>query len=74
MFSHDICLNIALLMYWNAIFAHREQLVNNAMLHTNRKHVNFDYQVGQKVLKYDKMLKGKSIQKESFDILCVYSN
>ncbi len=52
-------LNIPLLVDWQAILARQEQLVNDALLRANKKRINFDYQIGQKVLKYDKMLYGK---------------
>ncbi|KAL7460554.1 hypothetical protein ACHAXS_002458 [Conticribra weissflogii] len=41
-------LNIPLLADWQAILAHREQLVNDALLHANKKHINFDNQISQK--------------------------
>ncbi len=62
-------LNIPLLADWQAILAQRKQLVNVTLL--NKKQINFDYQIGQKVLKYDKMLYGKlkTITTGPFDIL-----
>ncbi|KAL7460447.1 hypothetical protein ACHAXS_000898 [Conticribra weissflogii] len=51
-------LNIPLLADWHTIFACKEQLVNDTLL-CAKKHINFDYQIGQKVLKYDKTLQGK---------------
>ncbi len=53
-FSQGMNLNIPLLADWQAIFAQREQLVNNALLCVNKMRINFDYHIGQKVLKYDK--------------------
>ena len=76
-FSRDMFLNIPLLADWQAILSRREQLVNDALLHANKEHINFDYQIGQKVLKYDKMLYGKLKPKTTagpFDILWVHSN
>ncbi len=58
-FSQDIFLNIPLLADWQAILSRREQLVNDALLCANKKRINFDYLIGQKVFKYDKMLYGK---------------
>ncbi len=52
-------LNIPLIADWHTILACREQLVNDALLHDNKKHINFDYQILLKVLKYDKTLQGK---------------
>ncbi len=52
-------LTILLLADWQAVLAQIEQLVNDALLHANIKRLNFDYQIGQKVLKYDKTLYGK---------------
>ncbi len=34
-------------------------VVNDTLLCATKKHINFDCQIGQKVLKYDKMLQGK---------------
>ena len=75
-FSEDIFLNIPLLADWQAILAQREQSVNDALLCANKKRINFDYQIGQKVLKYDKTLYGKLKPKTTgpFDILRVHSN
>ncbi len=69
-------LNIPLLTDWQAILAHREQLVNNELLCGNKKHLNFDYQIGQYVFKYDKTLQGnlKSKTTGPFDILWVDTN
>ncbi|KAL7460951.1 hypothetical protein ACHAXS_001386 [Conticribra weissflogii] len=35
-------LNICLVADWDTILAHREQLVNDALVCTNKKHINFD--------------------------------
>ncbi len=74
--SCDMFLNIPLLADWYAILACREQLVKDALLCANKKHINFDYQIGYKVLKYDKTLLGKLKPKTTgpFDILKVPSN
>ncbi len=75
-FSRDMFLNIPLLANWDAILARREQLVNDALLRANKKRINFDYAVGQQVLKYDKTIMGKLKPKTSgpFEILRVHSN
>ncbi|KAL7469374.1 hypothetical protein ACHAXS_009634 [Conticribra weissflogii] len=46
------------------------------LLRANKKHINFDYAVGQKVLKYDKTIMGKLKPKTTgpFEILRVHSN
>ncbi len=70
-FSCDMFLNIPLLANWDPILARREQLVNEALLRANKKRINFDYAVGQNVLKYDKSIMGKLKPKTTgpFDIL-----
>ncbi len=45
-----------LLADWQTIL---ELLVNDALLSGNKKCMNFDYQIGQDVLKYNKLLYGK---------------
>ncbi len=55
-FSCNMFLSIPLFADWQAILAQQEQLVNDALLYAYKKCINFDYQIGQKVLKYDKML------------------
>ncbi len=74
--SQDMFLNIPLLADWQAIVVQREQLVNDTLLPVNKKCINFDYQIGQKVLKYNKMLYGKLKPKTTgpFDNLWVDSN
>ncbi len=74
--SWDMFLNIPLLADWQMILAWREQLVNDALLCANKKCINFDYQIGQRVLRYDKTLYGKfkTKTKGPFDILWVLSN
>ncbi len=51
-------------------------MVNDTLLRANKKRINFDYDIGQKVLKYDKTLYGKLKPKTTgpFDILRVHSN
>ncbi len=75
-FSQDMLLNIPLIADWHTILAQIEQLVNDASFCANRKHINFDYQIGHKVLKYDKSLKGKLklITTGLVEILPVHSN
>ena len=50
-FSRDMLLNVPLISDWKAIQEHREQLVNKALLKSNQKRINYDYRVGQKILK-----------------------
>ncbi len=58
-FSQDMFLNIPLLADWHTILACREQLDNAALLHANKKHINYEYQIGHRVVKYNKTLQGK---------------
>ena len=51
-FSRDMLLNVPLISDWLAIQKHREQLVNKFLLKSNKKRINYDYFVGQKILKY----------------------
>ncbi len=75
-FFQDMFLNIPLLADWHTILACREQLVNDALLCANKKHINFDCKTGQKVLKYDQMLQDKLKPETTgpFEILWVHSN
>ncbi len=75
-FSQDIFLNTPLLADWHTILAQKEQLVIDTLLCANKKHVNLNYQIGQKFLKYYKTPQGKLEQKTTgpFDILQVHSN
>ncbi len=75
-FSCNIFLNIPLVADWQAILTWREQLVKDALLCANKKHINFDCKTGQKVLKYDQMLQDKLKPETTgpFDILWVHSN
>ncbi len=61
---------------WHTILVCKGKLVNNAMLCSNKKCINLDYQIGQKVLKYDITLQGKLKPKPTglFDILWVHTN
>ncbi len=56
-FSWDMILNIPLLAYWHNILTQREQLVNDALLCANKKHNNFDYQIGKKFSNITKFLR-----------------
>ncbi len=71
-------LNVPLVVDCHAILACWEQLVNDKLLCANKKHFNFDYQVGQKVLKHDKWqtLRGKLKPKTTgpFEILLAHSD
>ena len=53
---------------------HREQLVNNALLKSNKKRINYDYSFRQKILKYKHSIAGKLASKttEPFEISHVY--
>ncbi len=50
----DMSLNYPLLSDLHRALVCLQQLVNDALLHAI---INFDYQIGQKILKYDKILK-----------------
>ena len=50
-FSCDMLLNVTLIADWNAIQKHRDQLVNKALLKSNKKRINYDYHVRKKLLK-----------------------
>ena len=69
-------LNVPLIADWKAIQKHRQQLVNKALLESNQKKINYDYYVGQKILKYDNSIVGKLEWKTTgpFEISHVHSN
>ena len=75
-FSGDMLLNVPLIADWQEIHKHREQLVNKALHKSNKKMINYDCFIVQKVLKYDKSLTGKLASKTSgpFEITCVHMN
>ena len=75
-FSCNIFLNVPLIADWKAIQKHREQLVNKALLKSNKKRINYDYRVGQKILKYNNSIVGKLESKTTglFEILHVHTN
>ncbi len=74
-FSWDMFCNISLLEDWHTILSQREQLVNDALLCTNKKCFNFEYQIGQKVLKYEKSSRQTQTKNHrTFEILRVHSN
>ena len=50
-FSCNMLLNVPLIADWKAIHEHSEQLVNKALLKSNKKRINYDYCIGQKILK-----------------------
>ena len=58
-FSREMLMNVPLIADLLAIQNHREQLVNKALLKSNKKRINYDYHVGQKILKYDNSITGK---------------
>ena len=69
-------LNVPLIADWKAIQKHREQLVNKALLKSNKKRINYDYRVGQKILKYDNSIVGKLESRTTgpFEISHVHTN
>eukprot|EP00957_Ditylum_brightwellii_P039385 2979021-Ditylum_brightwellii.AAC.1 len=50
-FSRDMILNIPLIADWKAITAQHEQPVNDNLHRANKKRRQYDYALGQKVLK-----------------------
>ncbi len=58
-FSQDMLLNVPLIADWQTITRNRETLVNDALLKNNQRRINYDYYIGQRVLKYDNTIKGK---------------
>ncbi len=74
--SQDMILGIPHIADCHTVLACQEQLVNDVMHCANKQHINFDYQVVQNVLKYDKILKGKLKNKTTgpFEILWVHCN
>eukprot|EP00957_Ditylum_brightwellii_P091331 6954241-Ditylum_brightwellii.AAC.1 len=50
-FSRDMFLNIPLIADWKTITARREQHVNDNLCGANKKQHQYDYALGQKVLK-----------------------
>ena len=75
-FSRDMLLNVPLIADWQTITRNREALVNDALLKNNQRRINYDYYIGQQVLKYDNTIKGKLAVKTSgpFEIVCVDVN
>ncbi len=75
-FSRDMLLNVPLIADWQAITHNREALVNNMLLKNNQWRINYDYYIGQRVLKYDNTIKGKLTVKTSgpFEIVCDHVN
>ena len=69
-------LNVPLIAECQAILKNREQLVNKALLKSNKKRINYDYCVGQKILKYDDSIAGKLALKTNgpFEISCIHMN
>ncbi len=56
-FSYDMLLNFPVIAEWQTITCNREALVNDALLKNNQQHINYDYYVGQYILKYDNTIK-----------------
>ena len=50
-FSRDMFLNIPLVADWQAIAARRKQHINDNIFRANRKRRQYDYALGQRVLK-----------------------
>ncbi len=73
-FFQDMLLNIPFIAEWQTIFCNQEALVNNALIKTNQQHINYDYLVGQCVLKYDQTVKGKLTIKISVPFPVVHVN
>ncbi len=69
-FSCDMLLNVPVIADWQTITRNREALVNDA------QRINYDYYIGQQVLKYDNTIKGKLTVKTSgpFEIVRVHVN
>ncbi len=69
-------LNVPLIVDWQTITCNRETLVNDALLKNNQWCINYDYYIGQQVLKYDNTIKGKLTVKTScpFEIVHVHVN
>ena len=52
-FACNMLLNVPLIADCKAIQNYREQLVDKALLNSNKKRINYDYRVRQKILKYN---------------------
>ncbi len=52
-------LNVPLIAKWQTITHNREAFVNDTQFKSNQQHNNYDYLVGQQVLKYDNTIKGR---------------
>ena len=50
-FSRDMFLNVPLVADWQTIGARHEQLINDNLRRANHKHRQYDYAIGQQVLK-----------------------
>ena len=50
-FSRNMLLNVPLIVDWKAIQKHSEQFVNKALFESNKKRINYDYCIRQKILK-----------------------
>ncbi len=55
-----------------AITRNREALVNDALLKNNQQRINYDYYIGQCILKYDNSIKGTLAIKTSGPIEIVH--
>ncbi len=64
-FSQCVLLNIPFIAEWQTICWIKEALVNNTLIKTNQRYINYDDFVGECVLKYDQIVKGKRAVKIS---------
>ena len=69
-------LNVPFIADCQAIQKYREQLVNKALLKSNKKRINYDYCIRQKILKYFDSIAGKLVSNTTgpFDITRVHKN
>ena len=75
-FSCYMLLNVPLIADWKAIQKHMEQVVNKALLKSNKERINYNYRIRQKILKYDNSIAGKLESKTTgpFEILHIHLN
>ena len=74
-FNRDMCLNIPLIADWHMITQHREHQANYRLMRQNAQQRQYDYKIGQKVLK--KLHKPAKLGQRTsgpFDILQVHVN
>ncbi len=75
-FSHDMLLNVPLIVEQQTIYCNNGALVNDSLLKSNQMHINNDYFVWQQVLKYDQTIKDKLAIKtfSLFSIVSIHMN